>query len=239
MSIRKLRIDKSTMHLEIHTATQTKNDYFAFDVIIIKHQQFYNVILLSNGLWKVHVCDMVQTEPHYGFSKNDPKVSLKVDPKIVQNCIPASFLRSRKNTKFRKRFFSRFYCFRDARDVENLQFSLQIQSFSRCDPFSKIIPFFTKLRQKWSLRRPLKPLKISKNWFLLRLKTMYFFATILNMLFPRILFKTTLNEVGIRTGWGHFPTFLSTLVSTTSRLQKNTFFDKKISQNPHNWPQNH
>ena len=61
------------------------------------------------------------------FLKNDPKVSLKVDPKIVQNCIPASFLRYRKNTKFRKRFFSRFYCFRDARDVENPQFSLQIQ----------------------------------------------------------------------------------------------------------------
>ena len=35
-------------------------------------------------------------------------------------------------------------------------------------------------------------------------------------------------EGGIRTGWGHFPTFLSTLASTTTRLQKNTFFDKKI-----------
>ena len=97
------------------------------------------------------------------FLKNYPKVSLKVDPKIVKNCIPASFLRNRKNTKFCKRFFSCFYCFRDARDVENLQFSLQIQAFSRCDPFSKITPFFTKLCQKWSLRRPLKPLEISKN----------------------------------------------------------------------------
>ena len=126
------------------------------------------------------------------FSKNDPKVSLKVDPKIVQNCIPASFLRYRKNTKFRKRFFSRFYCFRDARDVENPQFSLQITAFSRCDPFSKITPFFTKLCQNWSLRRPLKPLEISKNWFLLLLKTMRFFAPVLNMLFPRILLKTTL-----------------------------------------------
>ena len=97
------------------------------------------------------------------FTKIYPKVSLKVDPKIVQNCIPASFLRYRKNTKFRKRFFSGFYRFRDARDVENPQFSLQIPAFSRCDPFSKITPFFTKLCQNWSLRRPLKPLQISKT----------------------------------------------------------------------------
>ena len=33
--------------------------------------------------------------------------------------------------------------------------------------------------------------------------------------------------VGIRTGWGHFATFLSTLASTTTRLQKKTFFDKR------------
>ena len=39
--------------------------------------------------------------------------------------------------------------------------------------------------------------------------------------------------VGIRTGWGHFATFLSTLASTTTRLQKNTFFDKTIMKK---WP---
>ena len=36
--------------------------------------------------------------------------------------------------------------------------------------------------------------------------------------------------VGIRTGWGHFATCLSTLASTTTRLQTNTFFDKKMIQ---------
>ena len=36
--------------------------------------------------------------------------------------------------------------------------------------------------------------------------------------------------VGIRTGWGHFPTYLSTLASTTTCLQKNTFFDQKLSK---------
>ena len=35
-------------------------------------------------------------------------------------------------------------------------------------------------------------------------------------------------EVVFGSGWGHFPTFLSTLASTTTRLQKNTFFDKKM-----------
>ena len=34
--------------------------------------------------------------------------------------------------------------------------------------------------------------------------------------------------VGIRTGWGHFATFLSTLASTTTRLQKTHFLIKKM-----------
>ena len=47
-------------------------------------------------------------------------------------------------------------------------------------------------------------------------------------------------EVGFRTGWGHFATFLSTLASTTTRLQKNTFVAKKIIQNdPPSGSRNH
>ena len=47
-------------------------------------------------------------------------------------------------------------------------------------------------------------------------------------------------EVGIRTGWGHFPTFLSTLASTTTRLQKNTFFDQNLCKSdPQSGPQHH
>ena len=47
--------------------------------------------------------------------------------------------------------------------VANRQFSLQIPSLSRCDPFAKMTQFCTKLRQNWSLRRPLKALEISKT----------------------------------------------------------------------------
>ena len=61
------------MHLKSHTATQSEKHYFYVDAIIIENHWFYTVISLSSGLWKVHVCNIVQTKPHYGSSKTHIK----------------------------------------------------------------------------------------------------------------------------------------------------------------------
>ena len=51
-----------------HSDSERKS-LLLFYVRTIEHYWFYNVIALSNGLWKVHFCNMVQIEPHYGYSK--------------------------------------------------------------------------------------------------------------------------------------------------------------------------
>ena len=70
---RKLNSDRSAMHLDRHTATESENHYFYVDVITIENHWCYALISLSNGLWKVHFCNMAQSEPHYGSSKKQIK----------------------------------------------------------------------------------------------------------------------------------------------------------------------
>ena len=56
---------------------------------------------------------------------------------------------------------------------------------------------------------------------------MSFFATV----FPTNLLENDPLSGGTRRNfWGHFATFLSTVASTTTRLQKNMFFDNKSSK---------
>ena len=75
------------MHLKLHTATQSENHYFYVDAIIIEIHKFYRVISLSNGLSTGHVCNMVQTKPHCGSSKNliKPKEIQQIASKRPQN----------------------------------------------------------------------------------------------------------------------------------------------------------
>jgi len=75
-------------------------------------------------------------------------VNLKVDPKIVQNCIPASFLRYRKNTKFRKRFFSRFLLFPGRPDRRKSSIFIANTIIFAMRPFLKNNAIFYKIMSK-------------------------------------------------------------------------------------------
>jgi len=88
-------LSSTCMRLKLHTATQSENHYFYFDGRIIENHWFYTLISLSNGLWKVHVCNMAQTEPQNGISKTSIKP--------MQYC---SF-----TSRSVKMSFSRFYSF--------------------------------------------------------------------------------------------------------------------------------
>ena len=65
----KLNSERTELHLTLHTATQSENHDFFFDGQKHQSQQKYIAIRVSNGLWKVHFCNMAQTEPHFGSSK--------------------------------------------------------------------------------------------------------------------------------------------------------------------------
>ena len=82
-------LSSTYMHLKLHTATQNENHYFYVDARTIQNHWFYTVISLSNELWKVHIYNMVQTEPHYGSSKKviKPLVIQQIASKRPQNDI--------------------------------------------------------------------------------------------------------------------------------------------------------
>ena len=60
--------------ISVYAFNTTHNDserktILVFDLQTHQNQWKYIVIFLSNGLWKVHYCNIVQNDPHYGSSK--------------------------------------------------------------------------------------------------------------------------------------------------------------------------
>ena len=60
-----------------HSDSERKSLLY-FDTRIIENQWFYMEISLSHGLWKVHFCNMIKTQPHDSASKTHIK------PKLLQ-----------------------------------------------------------------------------------------------------------------------------------------------------------
>ena len=86
---KKPNLSSTHMHLKLHTATQSENHYFGFDATIIENHWFYTAISLSNGLWKVHFCSMVQNKHLCGSPKKHvkPVIIQQIASKRPQNHI--------------------------------------------------------------------------------------------------------------------------------------------------------
>ena len=91
------------------------------------------------------------------------KVSLKVEPKIVKIGSRRVFCVTEKTLNSASVFFRAFTVSGTPGPSPIVNFPCKYHNFRDATLSQKIMHFFTKLCQNWSLRRPLKPLEISKT----------------------------------------------------------------------------